>query len=81
MGFAMEHSKGNCHCVFNQPGIFFLHCIILLPSVSLQAQIFILVWKFKGGKEKVESVRSCQKLNGKSENEEQEELRREAEGE
>ena len=38
---------------------FFLYCIILLPNVNLQTQIFILVWKFKGGQKK---SRKCQKL-------------------
>ena len=37
MGFAMEHSKENCHCVFNQPGIFFCiasNCCQVLDSDS-----------------------------------------------
>ena len=85
MGFAMEHSKENCYCVFNQPG-FFLHCIILLPNVSLQTQTFILVWKFKGGqKVSVVDKMSFQELLSlratKSNNQEQEEPRREDEGE
>ena len=93
MGFAMEHSKENCHCVCNQLGIFF--CI---ESYYCQVLVFRLGFSFwyrnlKEPKKKLKvseavkmsfqellSLRAT-KLSGKSNNQEQEELRREDEGE
>ena len=93
MGFAMEHSKENCHCVFNQPGIFF--CI---ASNCCQVLVFRLRFSFwygnlKEAKKKLKvseavkmsfqellSMRAT-KLSEQSNNQEQEERRREDEGE
>ena len=72
MGFAMEHSKENCHCVCNQPGFFFCiasNCCQVLVSEAVKMSFQELL-----------STRAT-KLSGKSNNQEQEELRREDEGE
>ena len=89
MGFAMEHSEENCHCVFNQPGIFF--CI---ASNCCQVLVFRFRFSFwygnlKEAKKKLKvsvvDKMSFQELLSlratKSNNQEQEEPRREDEGE
>ena len=93
MGFAMEHSKENCHCVCNQPGIFF--CI---ASFCCQVLVFRLGFSFwyrnlKESKKKLKVSEAAKMsfqellamratdLSGKSKNQEQEELRRGDEGE
>ena len=46
MGFPMEHSKENCHCVFNQPGIFF--CIASNCCQVLVVRLRFSFWYGKG---------------------------------
>ena len=89
MGFAMEHSEENCHCVFNQHGIF-----VCIASNGCQVLVFRFRFSFwygnlKEAKKKLKvsvvDKMSFQELLSlratKSNNQEQEEPRREDEGE
>ena len=91
MGFPMEHSKENCHCVFNQPGIF--SALHLIAAIVFRLRFSFWYGNLKEAKKKLKvseavkmsfqellSMRAT-KLSEQSNNQEQEELRREDEGE